>query len=550
MVETDVLDDLQLEWDDEDDSTAAEREARETTEVILDEMSQDTVDKLIDKLMIVCDIISGNPLYNYQKPFARRIFESLIINDGETLTALFARQTGKSETVANTVATAMIMFPVLAKAFPELLGKFAGGVWVGAFAPVDEQADNLFGRIVSRLSSDNAQAVMADPEINAGLDGRGRTVYVRFKNNPRPLQDGKGHSFVRKTTCHPRATIEGRTYHVILIDECQGADDKVIDKSVRPMGAAKNATKVYTGTPTYTKNVFYRQIQVNKREALQRGHRRQNHFEVDWRLAAKENPDYKKSVAGDMLIMGEDSDEFKLSYRLIWLLDKGMFTTHEKLDLCGDVTMQSLVHAWNRTPIVVGIDCARKQDRTVVTAIFVDWDHPDELGMYHHRVLNWLDLEGMDWEDQYFRIVEFLSNYNVWKIGIDSGGLGDVVAQRLRVLMPHIEIVDLGSSQSEQSDRWKYLRNLIDRRQVMWPAGAKVRRLKTWKRFRQEMEDLEILFKGPYVLAEAPTARDAHDDYADSLAIGCFLTKDMEEESSVVEVAQNPFYTGGRRRYR
>lgn len=540
MVEEDF--ELDFEEDELDDATDAEREAIAATEVILDEMSQGFVDDLIDKLMLVCDMISGNPLYEYQKPFARRIFESLIINDGATLTALYARQTGKSETVANAIATAMIMFPVLAKAFPDLLGKFAGGVWVGAFAPVDEQADNLFGRIVSRLSSDNAVAVMADPEINAVLDGKGRTVYVRFKNNPRPLQDGKGHSLVRKTTAHPRATIEGRTYHVILVDECQGADDKVINKSVRPMGAATNATKVYTGTCTYTKNVFYAQIQNNKRAAVKRGRSRQNHFEVDWRTAAKENANYKKSVAADMLAMGEDSDEFKLSYRLIWLLDKGMFTTNEKLDACGDTSMQTLVHAWNRTPIVIGIDAARKQDRTVVTAIFVDWDHPDALGMYHHRILNWLDLEGMDWEEQYYRIVEFCSNYNVWKIGIDSGGLGDVVAQRLRLLMPHIEIVDFGSSQSEQSERWKYLRELIDRRQVMWPAGAKVRRLKIWKRFRQEMEDLEIVFKGPYVLAEAPNARDAHDDYADSLAIGCFLTRDMEQETSIVEVSQNPFY--------
>ena len=548
-----VEDELEVDIDELEDPyadlTDSEREAHEATEVILDEMSQDTVNKLIDKLMIVCDIISGNPLYDYQKPFARRMFESFIINDGATITALFARQTGKSETVANVIATAMIMFPVLAKAFPELLGKFAGGVWVGAFAPVDEQADNLFGRIVSRLTSDNAQVVMADPEIQATPDGKGRTVYIKFRNNSRPLQDGKGHSLVRKTTCHPRATIEGRSYHIILIDECQGADDKVIDKSVRPMGAAYNATKVYTGTPTYTKNVFYRQIQINKREAVKRGRRRQNHFEVDWRVAAKENSNYKKSVAGDMLAMGEDSDEFKLSYRLIWLLDKGMFTTNEKLDDCGDTSMQKLVQAWNRTPIVIGIDCARKQDRTIVTAIFVDWDHPDELGMYHHRVLNWLDLEGMDWEEQYRQIVEFCSNYNIWKIGIDSGGLGDVVAQRLRVLMPHTEIVDLGSSQSEQSERWKYLRNLIDRRQVMWPAGSKVRKLKIWKRFRQEMEDLEIVFKGPYVLAEAPSARDAHDDYADSLAIGCILTRDREEETSVVEVSVNPFYRGRGRRY-
>ena len=74
-------------------------------------------------------------------------------------------------------------------------------------------------------------------------------------------------------------------------------------------------------------------------------------------------------------------------------------------------------------------------------------------------------------------------------------------------------------------------------------------RLILWRRFRQEMEDLEIQFKGPYVLAEAPSVRDAHDDYADSLAIGCMLTKETEEEEGgVVEVAANPFFTSRARR--
>jgi hypothetical protein len=544
------LEELDIELDGYEDETDSEREAREGTEVILDEVTQANVNSMVDRLMKVNDIISGLPLRKYQRPFARRLFESLIIDDGAKITALFARQTGKSETVADVVATSMIMLPLLAKAYPEMLGKFKGGVWVGAFAPVDEQADTLFGRIVSRLSSDAAQVVMADPEINARLDGKGRTVYVRFLNSTESLQDGKGHSYVRKTTAHPRATIEGRTYHLILIDECQGADDRVVDKSIAPMGAANNATMVMTGTPTYTKNVFYEQIAKNKRALTRRGSIRANHFEVDWREAAKENAYYKRFVEGELLRLGEDSDEFKLSYRLMWLLDKGMFTTVSKLDECGDTSMQSLVKQWHHTPVVVGIDCARKQDRTIVTVVYVDWDHPDELGMYHHRVLNWLDLEGMDWEEQYFQIVEFLAGYNVWKIGIDVGGVGDVVAQRLKILMPQSEVMEINSTQSDQSERWKYLRNLIDRRQVMWPSGAKVRKLKVWRRFRQEMEDLEILFKGPYVLAEAPNMRDAHDDYADSLALACILTKDYNDtEVGVVEVMQNPFYTRNRRRY-
>jgi hypothetical protein len=533
------------DFDDDEptDETDAEREAREDTEVVLDEDDEKFVERLVEKLMMICDVVSGHPLRRYQKPFARRFFESLIIDDGATLTALFARQTGKSETVANVVTTAMIMLPLLAKVFPEWLDKFKEGVLVGAFAPVDKQADTLYSRIVKRLTSEHAVAVLQDPDVRGKLVAKGPTLRVQMP--------GGIESLVRKTTAHPRATIEGDTYHIILIDECQGANDQVVSKSISPMGASTNATMVYTGTPTYTKNIFYTQISINKREATRRGRTRQNHFEVDWKEAAKENEYYRKFVRKEMRKLGEDSDEFKLSYRLIWLLDKGMFTTNEKLDDCGDKSVQKLIDYWPHSPVVVGIDCARKQDRTIVTVLFVDWEHQDELGMYHHRILNWLDLEGLDWETQYFRIVEFLKNYRIFKVGIDVGGLGDVVAQRLRILLPNIDIVEFGSSQTEQSARWKYLRGLIDRRQIVWPAGAKVRRLKVWRRFRQEMEDLEIDFKGQYVLAAAPEIKDAHDDYADSLAIGCYLTQNTEqEEGGVVEVASNPFYsTHTRARY-
>jgi hypothetical protein len=518
------------------DETATEREARLSSEVVLDENSKVFVDNLTDRLMIVCDAICGHNFYDYQKPFARRFFESLIIGDGATITALFSRQSGKTETVSNVVATAMIMMPRLAKVFPERLGKFKEGVKVGAFAPVEEQADNLYGRIVARLTSESAKVIMSDPEINEQVIGRGKLLVL--KNSK---------SEVRKTTCHPRATIEGRTYHIILVDECQFADTYTIDARVSPMGAATNATKVFTGTPSYNKGVFYREIQRNKRNATKTGHRN-SHFEIDWRVAAKANPEYKKFVNNELLRLGEDSDEFRLSYRIQWLLDKGMFTTSERLDDLGDKSMQSVVHAWHQTPVVAGIDCGRKQDRTIVTVLYVDWNNPDPFGFYHHHVLNWLDLEGQDWEVQYFRITEFLSNYNVWKIGIDVGGLGDVVAQRLKLMMPHAEIVELGAAQSDQTVRWKYLKQLLDRGQISWPAGAKVRQLKVYRRFRQEMEDLEILFKGPYLLAEAPKEMDAHDDYPDSLSMACVLSMMTEENTDQVEQYDNFLYRSRRER--
>src|SRR5581483_7296038 len=156
------------------DETLEEQQLRREAEVVLSPSRQKLVDFLTDRLMVACDSLSGHPLRPYQVPFARRIFESLIIADGARITALFSRQSGKTECVANVIATAMIFLPRLAKVYPDLLGRFAEGVLVGAFAPVDEQADNLFGRIVARLSSDEAEALLKDPEIDDRVRGRGR----------------------------------------------------------------------------------------------------------------------------------------------------------------------------------------------------------------------------------------------------------------------------------------------------------------------------------------------------------------------------------------
>ena len=68
----------------------------------LDELSQQFVNKLIDKIMDFLKVLVGHDLHPYQKPLARRIIESIIINDGEEITALASRQSGKSRSEEHT----------------------------------------------------------------------------------------------------------------------------------------------------------------------------------------------------------------------------------------------------------------------------------------------------------------------------------------------------------------------------------------------------------------------------------------------------------------
>jgi hypothetical protein len=295
---------------------------------------------------------------------------------------------------------------------------------------------------------------------------------------------------------------------------------------------------IKTGTPTTSKNNFYRSIQLNKRRQTERG-KRQNHFQWDWRDVAKVNDNYQRFIKKEMMRIGEDSDEFQMSYNCKWLLERGMFVTSTLLDELGDKT-QEVVKVWHQTPVVVGIDPARKMDSTVVTVVWVDWDRPDEFGYFDHRVLNWLEIQGDDWEEQYFQIVNFLSNYDVLAAGIDGNGVGDAVAQRLKILLPRSEVIALTSSPSEQSKRFKHLQALIQRRMLAYPAHAKTRRLRTWKRFFQQMTDAEIQYKGPNFMVAAPEENYAHDDFVDSLAIACAMTVDLVMPT--VEESGSPFF--------
>jgi hypothetical protein len=495
-----------------------------------DQLNPEFVNGLIDKIMKFVNVLVGHDLHSYQKPLARRIIEAIIVGGGDEITALASRQSGKTETVSDTLATLMVILPLLAKLYPDLLGKYKDGLWVGMFAPTESQAETLFSRTVTRLTSERAVEILGDPEIDDEAKRVGGvTKMIQMKRNG---------SRLTMMTANPRAKIESKSFHVVVIDECQEADDFTVTKSIAPMLAYYAGTMIKTGTPTTSKNNFYRSIQLNKRQATGRG-ARQNHFQWDWRDVAKVNKDYEKFIRKEMLRIGEDSDEFQMSYNCKWLLERGMFVTQTAMDELGDLSGE-LVKNWHKTPVVVGIDPARKMDSTVVTVVWVDWDRPDEFGYYDHRILNWLELQGDDWEEQYFQIVNFLSNYDVLAIGVDGNGVGDAVAQRLKVLMPRAEVVALTSSPTEQSKRFKHLQALIQRRMLSFPAHAKTRRLRVWKRFMQQMTDAEVQYKGNNFMVAAPDEAYAHDDFVDSLAIACAMTVDLVMPE--VETSGNPFF--------
>jgi hypothetical protein len=385
---------------------------------------------------------------------------------------------------------------------------------------------------MQRLTSDAATAFLADPEINDEVHPSG--VVLRMT---------RSHSFCRKQTAHPKAKIESSTYHLIIVDEAQDADSDVVRKSIHPMTTAVGGSIVKVGTPAAHRSDFYEALQRNKHGG--RSHGKKNYFAFDWKHAARANPYYEQSIQKEKDRLGEDSDEFQMSYNLKWLLDRGMFITEEQFDFLGDKRMDPHPHH-TATPIVIGIDLARRHDSTICTAIWVDWDHPDEFGLYRHRVLDWLELHGEEWESQYEQICQFASQYNVFKIGVDAQGMGGPVAEHLQVLLPRTEVVALKMDPIDQSARWTHLIQLMQRELVGWPASGNTRRTRRYKRFRQQMCDAEKEYKGKYLYVHAPdNERNAHDDYVDSLALGCALTMEFDQDLNVEVWNSNPFLERG-----
>jgi hypothetical protein len=262
--------------------------------------------ELVKVIFNFCELYSGRKFFPYQEQFSKRVIRSVLENDGEEITALFSRQSGKTETVATTVGGMMIILPQLANmpmfAGDTRLEQFKDGLWVGIFAPSLRQAQTSYGRMKDRLQCKQAIAVLQDPEFRLAFStSNGQTV---------ALTNG---SFATAISASDGANIEGESFKLIICEEAQDISNFKVRKSIHPMGAAYNATIVKIGTATTFKGDFYEAIQRNK-AAYEKNKGKRNHFEYDWTIAAKYNPKYAKYVEKEKARLGEKSDEFRMSY--------------------------------------------------------------------------------------------------------------------------------------------------------------------------------------------------------------------------------------------
>lgn len=500
--------------------------------------------ELTRKIQIFCEMLTGRKFFPHQAQFSRRIIEGVLLNDPDTITSLMSRQSGKSFTVSATLSGLMVILPVFANmplfADDTRLQPFKNGIMMGVFAPTLAQARIIFNNIKDFLSSKRAIEILESDEFNITKDTfNGERVTIVFNNL----------GVKSSITCFSASdgsNIEGGSYHLYVCDEAQDISNYKYRKSIFPTVSFYNGTKILIGTPSIKKNFFYDAIELNKKE-YENGKKKRNHFEYNYETIIKYNPKYAKTVEAAKKIMGENSVEFEMSYKLKWVFQFGMFIDGELFttDPVADSTLDRMDYCKDQV-CIAGIDVGKSQDSTVVTIGIPNYESPvvlekateydaEDYVLYDIKIIDWLEIVGDNYEEQFYKVKDYLNRFNIKLCVIDGSGVGSPVADRLaaNVDFPVIPFVFTPASKSMLMKNFSaYLNNKC----FHYPSSSSAQDTIEYRKFQEQCLELTKDYRGDKLVVAAPKERNKHDDYPFSAAL---MVWGLKHDVGEVEVVDN-----------
>lgn len=437
---------------------------------------------------------------------------------------LLVHNCGKSESLKIAVLGLILWMPSLAKTYPQdkRFERFKGGFWVGLFAPnLKTQVKSIYNRIRNTLKGKHGKAFMAGLDLDFVINQAFEFV----------LDNG---SRVYGGAASLNANIESQTFHLVIGDEAQDIDSFKWKKSIVPMTTFTAGSKVLVGTANTTKSNFYEQIGRNVTR-LESGGKR-NHFQVDFTIPSAENPDYALSVKQAIAELGFDSDEFQMAYNNKFIFSRGMAVDPELLNFNSAEHPRGIIfthdyvkHYTGDKKVVVGVDIGKKHDPTVCTAVEVDTSDPIEIvhfRTYKKKEIAKMEIIGDDIEAQIPQILDFIDRMQATTIAVDATGGGDHFFDMLSKRAPKLNWIPFVFSQKSRSELWKAFLSDLSTGRVQLAGGLEARETIEYYKTLKELGELEKHYNGQYLACQAPTSRNAHDDYAVSLALACWACKD------------------------
>jgi hypothetical protein len=487
---------------------------------------------IIKILMIIAEKISGIiGLYPYQKPVIERLFRSIIYNQGETISLIMSRQSGKSHVLACAAVTLCIAMPKLGQTFPNQLGKYADGFLVGIYAPTGDKAKAVWERAYVMANRDTVKKeVYDDPDIGTSIEKHG----LKWTNGSR----------IFKAPANKRANPESKTHHLVIIDESQDMEEGITEASIEPMLAFTNGTMCMIGIAPDRLCYFNQVIERNIMDSMSENKRDRKHYEYNYQEVEKYNPDYKKHVLKMKLTHGVQSPWFRRHYALERIFERGQAISDKDFK---DFFMYTKVDYTRYTdkPVVVGIDIAKSVNGSVVTVglpseMEIDYDDSTEK-VLTVQVCDWFEVEGVNYPQQRKLIKNFLKPYrNIAYMVIDTTGVGAAFYDEAILEWSDIRNISpfLFSPKSKN-----YLMNLFYEffygRRVIVPGTAKARASAKWQRFYLQMVNLQMYEKSGFSFLGKREIETARDDYPDSLMLMLEAAKQYFSNYSHVEALSN-----------
>ncbi len=227
-------------------------------------------------------LLPARALRGYQLPVARAVAGSVGRSEGMEYAAVFSRQAGKDEMLAQLCAYLL---------------------W---------QHHRRGGNIVVALPALRPQGLITRDRLVARLDTPLTRGMLR-------VRDGTivqlGRASVRFLSASPSANSRGNTADLLLVaNEAQDIDPDTWDAVFAPMAASSNATTLYMGTVWSSRTLLARQLRLLS--DLERADGIQRVFRVPWRDVALELPAYGAYVRRQMALLGETHPFIRTEYEL------------------------------------------------------------------------------------------------------------------------------------------------------------------------------------------------------------------------------------------
>lgn len=461
--------------------------------------------------------------YKYQETISDRILAALLTNMAITADATeetvkqlvpqeipieISRQAGKTSAIVLTVEFIMIWFPII----------FDRPISIGIFAPLQRQYKIDFDRLRGALRKTRKDLVIGSISSE---DIKEQTWKVKEEENAKTLVLENGARCLVYPVS-PTSSPEGETLDLIIIEECQdmvGPRETILTQSIFPMGAATNAPRVFIGTAGTQVCYFYHEVNSKNSLVLDCD------LVVKDRRAVYETTQdprhliYEQYVSSERERLGNDHDDFKRPFKLVWLLEVGMFVTKPQWEACA--LYQSYESGNKASEHYFGLDTAKEADQTIL-----------KIGRVIDERLTCvysMGLRGINYEDQFNIILNVLAKFNIVRGAIDSTGQGD--------FMP-----DLFERHSRYSiDRVKFSlmsKDVIYKSLYQKIANDKFRYYHDGSNHSREC-DYEMLalvkeYKQNYLSVHHPDIKDAHDDHSDSLALMSYACEQHNRGSGIM----------------